>query len=151
MTVTQQSRHGRSDARAAAADLNMGSRRIGPVAATVAGGTQAAAELRRHLPTAVLAYNDQIPIGIIRSLIAAGVRVPGAISVIGFDDIFASSLVTPALTTVAAPLGSMGALAVRNLVAIINGANPTATEPLVVPTRLIERDSTAPVRQPRRL
>jgi LacI family transcriptional regulator len=113
----------------------------------VPGGAAAAAELSRHLPTAVLAYNDQIAVGILRSMRQMRIAVPGDVSIVGFDDIFASSLVTPSLTTIAAPLRRMGAIAVKNLVAILNGARPSCAEPLVVPTRLIERESTGPARR----
>jgi Periplasmic binding protein-like domain len=41
---------------------------------------------------------------LIRTLIDLGVQVPADVSVIGFDNIFAAELVTPPLTTVAAPL-----------------------------------------------
>ena len=133
--------------RAAAGDLGLVTRRIGPFSPTVPGGVQAAAELRRHLPTALLAYNDQIAIGILRSLQRAGIDVPGRVSIIGFDDIFASSLVSPPLTTIAAPLRRMGAVAVKNLLAIVHGANPTAAEPLMMPTQLVERESTGPARR----
>ena len=133
--------------RAAAAELGMASRRIGPFPPTVPGGAAAAAELSRHLPTAVLAYNDQIAVGILRSMRQMRIAVPGDVSIVGFDDIFASSLVTPSLTTIAAPLRRMGAIAVKNLVAILNGARPSCAEPLVVPTRLIERESTGPARR----
>ena len=128
--------------RTIATGMEITTRRIGPFPPTVKGGEAATQQLRRHPLTAVLAYNDQIAIGVIRSLTAAGYRVPADVSVIGFDDIFASSLVTPALTTIAAPLRQMGKIAVRNLLAIINGATPTAHEALVVPTRLIRREST---------
>lgn len=133
--------------RAAAAEMGLVSRRIGPVSPTPAGGAKAATELVRHLPTAVLAYNDQIAVGILRSLRQMHVDVPRDVSIIGFDDIFASSLVTPALTTIAAPLRRMGAIAVKNLLAIVNGASPRSSDPLVVPTRLIERESTGPARR----
>jgi LacI family transcriptional regulator, repressor for deo operon, udp, cdd, tsx, nupC, and nupG len=65
------------------------------------------------------------------------------------DDIFASRAVTPALTTTAAPLRQIGKVAVRNVLAMINGAHPTANEPLVVPTHLIIRDSTGQARRTR--
>ena len=74
--------------------------------------------------------------------------VPDDVSIIGFDNIFAADLVTPRLTTVAAPLRALGGTAVHNLLAIINGARSRATEPIALPTRLIERASTA--RRPRR-
>jgi LacI family transcriptional regulator len=40
-------------------------------------------------------------------------------------------------------LHALGSTAVHNLLAIINGARPRATEPMVLPTRLVERVSTA--------
>ena len=132
--------------RTVADQTRLATRKIGPFAPTVRGGELAAAKLQRHPPTAVLTYNDQIAIGLIRSLVAVGVDVPGEVSVIGFDDIFASSLITPALTTVAAPLRQMGAIAVHNLLAIIKGAHPRSGEALVVPTHLVERESAGPAR-----
>jgi LacI family transcriptional regulator len=82
-------------------------------------------------------------IGVIRELISLGVRVPQDISVVGFDNIFAAELVTPALTTVASPRRMQGMTAVRNLLAIIGGARPRATEPVLLPIRLVVRESTA--------
>ncbi|SDO88039.1 transcriptional regulator, LacI family [Nakamurella panacisegetis] len=128
------------------AKLKVSTRRIGPFAPTVHGGREAATHLMSPLPSAVLAYNDQVAIGVINQLAEAGIVVPTAVSVIGFDDIFASSLITPALTTVAAPLQQMGVIAVRNLLAVINGAQPRAGGALVVPTHLIERGSAGPAR-----
>ncbi|MGH3190055.1 MAG: substrate-binding domain-containing protein [Streptosporangiaceae bacterium] len=72
------------------------------------------------------------------------VRIPDEVSVIGFDDIFASGLVTPALTTVAAPLRMMGATAVTNLIALIGGARSRSDQPAVLPVKLVVRASTAP-------
>ena len=129
-----------------AAEMHLTTRRVGPFSPTVKGGELAATKLKGHPPTAVLAYNDQIAIGLIRTFIAAGIGVPDEVSVIGFDDIFASSLITPALTTVAAPLRQMGAIAVHNLLAIIKGAQPKAGEAFVVPTHLVQRDSAGPAR-----
>ena len=49
----------------------------------------------------------------------------------------------PTLTTVAAPMRQMGATAVGNLVAILNGARSQATEAMVMPVQLRVRGSTA--------
>lgn len=132
--------------REAGLELDLGTRRVGPFAPTVAGGTRAVVDLAAHAPTAVIAYNDQIAIGVIRGLGGAGLRVPEDVSVIGFDDIFAAQLVTPPLTTVAAPLHTMGLTAVRNLVAIIRGAHARTGQAFVLPTRLVVRASTGPPR-----
>lgn len=131
---------------AAAADTGLRSRRIGPFQPTVAGGESAASALVRRTTTAtaVIAYNDLLAIGLIRALNAEGFTVPDHISVVGFDNIFASDLVTPPLTTLGAPFGSMGRTAVRNLIAMINGARSRGADPLVLPVELVRRGSTAP-------
>jgi LacI family transcriptional regulator len=137
--------------REAVLELELQARRIGPFPPTVAGGSQAAAELAKNPTSAVLAYNDLVGIGLIRGLAALGVRVPADISVIGFDNIFAADLITPGLTTVAAPLRTQGITAARNLLAIIGGARAKAGAPVVLPVKLVVRSSTAEraaVRQP---
>jgi len=53
-----------------------------------------------YLPDAVLAINDIIAIGIMSTLTERNVQIPNDLSLIGFDDIAFSSMVTPALTTV---------------------------------------------------
>ena len=123
-------------------------RRIGPFPPTVEGGVRAAEGLRGHSTTAVIAYNDLLAIGLIRGLTAMGARVPNDVSVIGFDNIFASDLVTPGLTTVASPLRTQGTTAVQNLLAIISGARSSG-QPVVLPTRLVVRGSTAQRRRKR--
>jgi DNA-binding LacI/PurR family transcriptional regulator len=129
--------------------LGLQTRRIGPYPPTVPGGEQAASSMERNPPTAILAYNDQIAIGLIREFTTMGIHVPDDVSIVGFDNIFAADLVTPRLTTVAAPLHALGSTAVHNLLATINGAHPRSGQPMVLPTRLVERSSTAR-RLPRR-
>ena len=128
-------------------ELGLRTRRIGPFAPTVAAGAEAAAQLAgRSGCTAVIAYNDLIAIGLLRGLAAAGVRVPEDLSIIGVDDIFSADLVTPGLTTVAAPLHALGETAVHNVIAMARGARSRATSPVVLPTRLVVRGSTGPAR-----
>ena len=129
--------------REATMELELHGRRVGPFPPTVAGGAEAVAELVKQPYSAVVAYNDLMAIGVIRELISMGIRVPQDISVVGFDNIFAAELVTPALTTIASPRRMQGMTAVRNLVAMIGGARPRATEPVVLPIRLVVRESTA--------
>jgi DNA-binding LacI/PurR family transcriptional regulator len=119
-------------------ELGLRVRRAGPYEPTVTGGGQAAGALLDHRPDAVVAYNDLMAIGLIRALTAAGVRVPRDVGVVGFDNVPAAELVTPALTTVAAPLRAMGRAAIEHLVA----AAPAA-ERMTLPARLVVRQSTA--------
>lgn len=53
-----------------------------------------------YLPDAVVAVNDITAIGILNALFEQGVHVPSDMSLVGFDDIAFSSMVTPALTTI---------------------------------------------------
>ena len=125
----------------AALELTLRVRRIGPFPPTVLGGVQAADALAAAPTTAVVAYNDQLAIGLMRGLGRLGARVPDDVSVVGFDNILPADLVTPGLTTVAAPLLAMGTTAVQNLLADIGGAR-AGTHPAVLPTRLVVREST---------
>jgi LacI family transcriptional regulator len=77
--------------------------------------------IRQKRPfTALLAFDDLTAFGAIRALAKAGLRVPDHCSVIGFDDVAASSLYTPPLTTVRQPMEAMGTMAVSIAVEGIN-------------------------------
>jgi LacI family transcriptional regulator len=96
-------------------------------------------------PTAVLAFPDIVAVGAIRAILDAGLRVPGDVSVVGFDDIPPSGFMHPALTTVAMPKWEMGQRAAEVLLARIAGAGPSAAaERIVLPTVLVIRESTGP-------
>ena len=82
-------------------------------------------------------------IGLMHGLQRARVAVPKQVSVVGFDNIFGSDFCTPALTTVAPPLRNLGAAGVRQLLAELGGAPPRTGQPVVLPVRLVVRDSTA--------
>lgn len=77
-------------------------------------------------PTAVFAANDLMAIGAMRALRANDLAIPDDVAVIGFDDISASSLVTPALTTVAQFQMEMGAYAAQVLMDRLAGVRSGA-------------------------
>lgn len=66
-------------------------------------------------PTALAVVNDLLAMSILQQFALAGLRVPQDISVIGFDDLPLSALLTPALTTVRQPALEMGRMAFRIL------------------------------------
>ena len=66
-------------------------------------------------PTAVVVNNDLTAIRILKAALMCGVRVPGDLSVVGFDNIAFSALCTPALTTVHQPIEAMGRYAIDAL------------------------------------
>jgi DNA-binding LacI/PurR family transcriptional regulator len=118
---------------------------IGPVAPQFQGGVDAAEQVLASRVTAVLAYNDLVAAGIISRLAALGVEVPGELSVVGFDDIPLAAMLTPALTTVAAPTAQAGAVVVDALLSRLQqpDAPPTVRK---LPASLVVRGSTAPAR-----
>jgi DNA-binding LacI/PurR family transcriptional regulator len=92
-------------------------------------------------PTAVVAMSDIIAIGVMREAIEAGLRVPGDLSIVGFDDLPLSTWVNPPLTTVAQPLCKKGRLAAEILLKTIEGQSDPRHH--VLPTKLVARKSVA--------
>ena len=72
-------------------------------------------------PTAVFALADVIAYGIIEAATAHGLRVPEDLAVVGFDDLEASSLIAPALTTVRQPIAEKGRKAAEILMTMLQG------------------------------
>ena len=94
-------------------------------------------------PTAIVAGNDLLALGVLRSLRAHELECPGEVSVVGFNDMLFAADFTPPLTTVRVPTLQMGAEAARMLLEIIEtGEEPT--EPLCLPVSLVIRGSTGP-------
>jgi LacI family transcriptional regulator len=103
-------------------------------------GHQILAECRGELPDAVVAANDQMAIGVLRSLTAAGIRIPEQVAVVGFDDISPGNLCEPPLTTVHQPMRMLGERACDRLLKRI--ATPgLAPRVELLPTELVLRQS----------
>jgi len=75
-------------------------------------------------PTAIIASNDLLALGVIGALRREGLSVPRDISVAGFDGIAIGRLMDPPLTTVEMPDASMGAAAASLLLDIAENAAP---------------------------
>lgn len=98
--------------REASAQLGMHTSLLGPCTPTLDAGYEAGAELQGVAATAVIAYNDLVALGVTRRLLAAGVRVPEEVSVVGCDDIFGANITATGLTTLHGPAAEMGSSAV---------------------------------------
>jgi len=96
--------------------------------------------------SAVFAVNDRRAIPLVGALEAAGVRIPQDLSLVGFDNAMGTDLIAGGLTTIDHPVLEVGAAALENLIALIEGTDAQHCR-TVVPTRLIVRHSTAPVRR----
>ena len=88
--------------------------------------------------TAVMAFNDQMALGVIAGLTALGTSVPRDVSVVGFDDVPMAAMVAPPLTTIRLPTSEAGVLAVAML-----GEAPSTKE---LVGELVVRHSTGPLR-----
>ena len=113
---------------------------------TAEGGEKAMSALLRlaKRPTAVVASNDWTAIGALHAIHAAGLRVPNDISLVGFDDIPLVSYTNPPLTSVRMSAADVGATAFNALFGLIGGERLEG-DVYQVPTKLVIRDSTAPL------
>lgn len=115
---------------------------------SIASGAAAADQLldRPDPPTAIFCFNDEMAIGVIDAARRRGVRVPAALSVVGFDDIRFARHVDPPLTTIAQPMREIGHRTVGLLLEILAGGHAQPS-PVTLPHALIVRGSTAPPRR----
>lgn len=114
----------------------------------VAAGRDAGARLlglpRR--PTAVFCANDLLALGVLQSLFAAGLSVPGDMAIVGYDDIeFAAAAAVP-LTSVRQPAVAMGTLAAQMLLEETDGHSAHEHRQVVLQPELVVRRSTLTAR-----
>ncbi len=94
---------------------------------------------RGDLPDAFACANDELALGLMGRLRAAGVDVPGTVKVTGWDDVMAARYA--GLTTVRQPMRDLGATAARLLDELITGSRKHPRHELL-PTELVIRTST---------
>jgi DNA-binding LacI/PurR family transcriptional regulator len=111
---------------------------------TMEGGMRAAERLTAQkalpLPTAVMCSNDMLAIGVLHKLYRHGVRVPGDISLIGFDDIHLAAMMIPPLTSIQM---SRADLALGAVTALRNHLEGSPEREYRIKTSLVVRESTA--------
>jgi DNA-binding LacI/PurR family transcriptional regulator len=96
----------------------------------------------RNIPTAVFAETDNLAIGAMSAAKKMTYRIPEDISIIGFDDIVASSFTEIPLTTMYQPKKKMGQMAARMLIDHIKGATDDKVVQVVLKPELIVRSTT---------
>jgi LacI family transcriptional regulator len=114
---------------------------------TVHSGQEAAERLLAEtravgspLPDAIVCANDQMAIGMVRTLTGRGIRIPEEVAVVGFDDIFPASLTDPPLTTVHQPMRKIGERGCDRLIERIT--NPSLRPRIeLLPAELVLRSS----------
>ncbi len=90
-------------------------------------------------PTAIFASSDYLAIGAVMGLRDAGVSVPDAVSLIGFDDMPFGALLTPPLTAIRQPVEQIGRQGFQLLLQLLDGKTPPPLTQL--PVALIRRQS----------
>jgi LacI family transcriptional regulator len=96
-------------------------------------------------PTAVVAGNDLLALGVYHSLRLHGLKCPDDVSVVGFNDMPFAGDFQPAMTTVRTPHFEMGAESARLLLEQIDSAQRSALK-ITLPVELVVRASTGPAR-----
>jgi LacI family transcriptional regulator len=97
-------------------------------------------------PTAVFCANDVMAIGALDAARQHDLRVPGDLSIVGFDDIEAAAFITPALSTVHNPPYEHGQVAAGLLLQRITGTYAGRARERTIAHQIIERASTKPPR-----
>jgi LacI family transcriptional regulator len=102
-----------------------------------------------HRPTAIVAANDMIALGALRALRELHLRVPRDCSLVGFDGVELTALITPSITTVQQPVGKIATTTVRRLIEQIeiqhkeDSNDILDTSHTILPVTLVVRESVA--------
>ncbi len=106
-------------------------------------------ELTRRLlaaperPSCILFPDDFSSIGGLNAIYESGLRVPEDLSVIGYDGIYLSRVISPRLCTWRQNTGELGRIAAERLIELIEHPRTTAQERCVVSGELLEGGSVA--------
>ena len=92
-------------------------------------------------PTAIFATSNLISLGAIRAITEEGLKIPDDISMISFDDQPYSDYLATPMTTVAQQTTEIGQIAFKILIGEIEGESNTETNGVVLPTKLMVRQS----------
>ena len=111
-------------------------------------GLRAATELLslppQERPTALFVGNNEMTVGAVLAARALGLRVPGDLSIIGFDDSRLLQVLQPAISVVAQPTYDLGFVAGETLISLLRRGTPSPPTSVRLATKLIIRESTAP-------
>jgi DNA-binding LacI/PurR family transcriptional regulator len=93
--------------------------------------------------TAIFAANDHLALGILRAMSERGRRVPGEVSIVGFDDVPEAAYFIPPLTTIRPDFRAVARASLALLLRQLETGRPTTERHTIAPT-LVLRDSVAP-------
>jgi len=95
-------------------------------------------------PTTIICANDSMALGAMQKIHRQGMKIPEDFSIVGFDDIDVATQITPALTTIAAPIEDIAKRSFLILKDMIWGKTPENIH-IALPARLVIRNSCAKV------
>jgi LacI family transcriptional regulator len=99
--------------------------------------------LRAHpLPDGVFCFNDPVAIGAMKAILQAGLRLPDDIAMVGAGNVRYSDVLTVPLTTIDQGTCKIGVLAAELLIARIASKSLLPPQKILIPPKLVERDST---------
>jgi LacI family transcriptional regulator len=134
---------GARDALVAAGRDPDGLRVVEVAAMNVASGRNAGERVLagRRRPDALFCANDLLALGVLQVMVRAGVRVPGELAIVGYDDIdFAAAAAVP-LTSVRQPSRSLGRRAAELVLGETNSPREHVHHHVVFPPELVVRES----------
>ncbi|MDA3811649.1 MAG: GntR family transcriptional regulator [Spirochaetaceae bacterium] len=94
-------------------------------------------------PTAIFYFNDNLALQAYKAIQECGLKIPDELSVLGFDDYKAASLVNPPLTTFEHPKSSMGRWAAYILLEEMEPSHRPMPKQMIFEPPFIERGSVA--------
>jgi DNA-binding LacI/PurR family transcriptional regulator len=92
----------------------------------------------------VFAGNDQMALSVLYVAHKQGIKIPENLAVVGFDDLAESQYYSPALTTVRQDLRTLGTMAVKKAIEMVNKPDVTRdslSDTIVIKPQLIVRES----------
>lgn len=110
---------------------------------TMEAGRQGAQQLLKRGVTAIFAFNDLQAYGVLSYINECGLSVPEDVSLVGFDDVFYSSILRTKLTTVRQPIRELATETCKMTIKLIKGE--ACPQTVKLKTELIVRDSVADI------
>jgi LacI family transcriptional regulator len=95
-----------------------------------------------QVPDGVFCYNDPLAIGAMKAIIAAGLKIPQDIGVVGAGNVHYSDVLAVPLTTIDQETRQVGSRAAHLLLAQIDAKRPYRPTKILIAPRLVQREST---------
>ena len=92
-------------------------------------------------PDGVFCYNDPVAAGAIKAILESGLNVPNDIAIIGAGNVHYSDLLRVPLSTIDQSSSAIGETPADLLVRCIESKTPTPTKRILIPPRLVVRES----------